>query len=309
MRLKEPSPSEAKEKAMSSSDADKKKPFEEWSPMSVSSLEHFEDITTRKPEPGDFDNIFASEENRKKISVDAFVPFVTKEGDNIKIAEITEETIEDNRHESSDDPLVREPELPVISEEELNAIKEAAQKEGYENGYAEGFAKGQKDGFPEGRKDGFSEGKEAGHEEGMKIAANEAERLELIITAMNSAYSGLLKKNETFIIDLICRAVEKIVYGLMAIDHNIVKRAVMEAFSLIPEPEDVTVRINTEDYEFIEHVKDDFFRNISSLKQITVIADPGIAKGGCQIECAAGEVDMNIDKRLESIKKKLIELS
>lgn len=294
---------------MSSSDADPKKPFEEWSPMSVSSLEHFEDITTKKPVPGDFDNIFASEANRKKKSVDSFVPFVSKEKDNVQPTEITSETIEENPAESSGDPSVREPEIPVVSEEELNAIKEAAQKEGYEKGHAEGFAKGQKDGFPEGRKYGFSEGEEAGHAEGMKKAAQEAERLELIITAMNSAYSGLLKKNETFIIDLICRAVEKIVYGLMAIDHNIVKRAVMEAFSLIPEPEDVTVRINTEDYEFIEHVKDDFFRNISSLKQITVIADPGIAKGGCQIECAAGEVDMNIDKRLESIKKKLMELS
>jgi flagellar assembly protein FliH len=251
---------------------------------------------------------------------------VTKEGDSVKVTEIAEDLPEEeNNLESSDESTDEEPQVPAISEEELNAIIETARKEGHDSGYSEGFEKGYREGFEEGGKEGLKKGEEAGHEEGLnkgyeeglnkgheeglKKASQQSEQLEMLLNAMNSAYSDLLKKNETFIIDLVCRAVEKIVYGLMIIDHNMVKRAVMEAFSLIPEPEDVTVRINTEDYEFIEHVKDDFFRNISSLKQITVIADPGVPKGGCQVECAAGEVEMDIENRLETIKKKLIELS
>lgn len=298
---------EAKERAMSLSD-NKNRPDDDWKPMSVDASDHFEDITSPQREESDFSALFSQEGKKKKKQVESFVPFVSKDGDSVKVTEMTEEIFEEDPAENVSDH-VEEPEIPRISEEELNAIREAAKKEGFDQGYADGFAKGEKDGFSKGEKDGFAKGEATGHENGLKIAASQAESIESLLSDMNSAYSGLLKKNEAFIISLICRAVEKIVYGLLSIDHLIVKRAVMEAFSLIPEPEDVTVRINTEDYEFIEHVKDDFFREISSLKQVTVIADPGVKKGGCQIECAAGAVDMNLEKRLESIKKKIIELS
>lgn len=292
---------------MSSSDK-KNNPDDDWKPMAVGPSDHFEDITSPQREESDFSALFSHEGKKKKKQVDSFVPFVSKDGDSIKVTEISEDFFEEDLAENGSDH-VEEPEIPRISEEELNAIREAARKEGYDQGYADGFAKGEKDGFKKGETDGFAKGEATGHESGLKIAASQAESIESLLSDMNSAYSDLLKKNETFIISLICRAVEKIVYGLLVIDHLIVKRAVMEAFSLIPEPEDVTVRINTEDYEFIEHVKDDFFREIASLKQVTVIADPGVKKGGCQIECAAGAVDMNLEKRLESIKKKIIELS
>lgn len=275
--------------------------------MNVGGLDRFEDISTKKPVESDFNALFSAEGKKKQKQMDSFVPFVSHDGDSVKITEFQQESPDEEKEEGLQEP--EEKPVPRVSEEELNAIREAARKEGYERGHAEGFAKGEKDGFPEGEKSGFEKGKTEGFEEGMKLAASMAESLEGLLSSMNTAYSDLLKKNETFIIGLICRAVEKIVYGLIAVDHNIIKRAVIEAFSLIPEPEDVTIRINTEDYEFIEHVKDDFFRQISSLKQVTVISDPGVAKGGCQLECASGEVEMNLDKRLESIKKKLLELS
>jgi len=297
----------AKERVMSLSD-EKNKPDDDWKPMSVGALDHFEDITSPQRVESDFSSLFTQEGKKKKKHMDSFVPFVSMDGDSVKVTEIQEDIIDEEISDNESDHI-EEPQAPKISEEELNAIREAASKDGYDQGYADGFAKGEKDGFSKGETDGFVKGEASGHEEGLKKAANQAESLGSLLSDMNSAYSDLLKKNETFIISLICRAVEKIVYGLLAIDQQIVKRAVMEAFSLIPEPEEVTVRINTEDYEFIEHVKDDFFRDISSLKQVTVIADPGVKKGGCQIECAAGEVDMNLEKRLESIKKKIIEIS
>lgn len=307
MSQKEQSHLEAKERVMSSSD-EKNKPDEEWKPMSIGTLDHFEDISAPKPEASDFNALFSPEGKKKKKQMDSFVPFVSQDGDSVKITEF-EETSEEDEERSAGSGGAEEVPLPHISEEELAVIREAARKEGYDQGHAEGLAKGEKDGFPKGEKDGFAKGEASGFEEGMKQAAAMAESLEALISSMNTVYSDLIKKNEIFIIGLICRAVEKIVYGLLVIDHNIAKRAVMEAFSLIPEPEEVTIRINTEDYEFIEHVKDDFFRQIASLKQVTVIADPGVPKGDCQLECSAGEVDMNIEKRLEAIKKKIIELS
>lgn len=291
--------------------------------MTIGSLERFKDISSPKPDSSDFDPIFGAEVKKKKQQVDSFIPFITKDGDSVKVTEITEEMLEEPEEETLE--AHEEPDLLRVSEEELAAIREEASRDGFEKGYAEGFAKGEAEGFAKGEKkgfakgetegfakgeaEGFSKGENDGFEEGLRRAAAMTESLESVLGMMNTAYSELLRKNETFIISLICRAVEKIVYGLLVIDHLIVKRAVMEAFSLIPEPEDVTVRINTEDYEFIEHVKEDFFRNITSLKQITVIADPGVKKGGCQIECAAGEVEMDLEKRLESIKKKILEIS
>ncbi len=297
----------AKEKAMSWSDRNKNpgNPDDAW--KSIHPLNSANELKKNRSDSGDFSALYTPPSGSQKKIYDDFVPFITADGDSAKITGNADDTEMEDKTAAEDGEPVSQ--APAISEEELVAIKEAASAEGFEKGYAEGLEKGQKDGFPKGEAEGKIKGEANGFAEGLKKSEVHIERLETIAFSMDTAYADILKKNETFIIDLICHAVEKIVYGTLVIDRSIVKRAVMEAFSLIPEPVEVTVRINTEDYEFIEQIKDDFFKKISSLKQITVMADPGIKTGGCQIECAAGEVEMNLEKRLESIKKKIIELS
>ena len=90
-------------------------------------------------------------------------------------------------------------------------------------------------------------------------------------------------------------------------DNDIVRKAILNAFEMIPEPVDVTIELNTEDYEYIENVKEDLFREITDLRNVTVTSNPSMPKGGCKIETRSGEVNSSIESRLEAIQQSVID--
>lgn len=156
--------------------------------------------------------------------------------------------------------------------------------------YEEGFAKGEQDGLAEG---------------GAKALAM-VERLEGILSDTESAWKNMISAYETQIIDLICRAVEKVIYAQVRLDQDSVKRTILKAFDVVPEPVNVQISISPADYEYIETIKEDFFSTIKGLKEVSVTPDPGIQQGGCHIRTRSGEVDATLETRLAAIQKCLI---
>lgn len=154
--------------------------------------------------------------------------------------------------------------------------------------------------------EGFSEGQQAGLEEGREKSREIIDRLQEIVTNVEAAWTGLIKTHETRIIELVCRITEKVVYGQVAVEQEIVKRAIVEALGVIPEPVNVQVTVNPKDYEYIETVKEDFFSHIKALKDVSVTSDAAIHQGGCTIKTKFGEVDATLESRLEAVRECLL---
>ena len=57
----------------------------------------------------------------------------------------------------------------------------------------------------------------------------------------------------------------------------------------------------------LEVVKEDFFQQVRELKQVSVVSDPSVARGGARIETAAGEVDTGIESRLEAVTRAVMQ--
>ena len=149
----------------------------------------------------------------------------------------------------------------------------------------------------------FTNGQAAGLEEGRRQSREILERLEQIIGQIESAWTNLIETYESQIVDLLTRAVEKVVYGQAAIEQEMVKRAIIEAFQVVPEPVHVQISVNPKDYEYIETVKEDFFSSIKALKDVSVTSDPAIHQGGCNVRTKFGEVDATLESRLEAIRE------
>ena len=79
--------------------------------------------------------------------------------------------------------------------------------------------------------------------------------------------------------------------------------------AVVPEPVGVTIEVNPKDYEYIDTIKEDFFKAVSSLKEVSVSADPSVARGGCKILTRAGEVDATLEARLDAVRKCFIEIN
>ncbi len=152
----------------------------------------------------------------------------------------------------------------------------------------------------------FTKGQEAGLEEGRQQSREIIDRLAHMMVQVESAWTNLIETHESQIIELVTRAVEKVVYGQAAIEQEMVKRAILEALRVVPEPVHVQISVNPKDYEYIETVKEDFFSSIQALKDVSVTPDPAIHQGGCNVRTKFGEVDATIENRLEAIRECLL---
>jgi flagellar assembly protein FliH len=153
---------------------------------------------------------------------------------------------------------------------------------------------------------GFSQGEAAGLAAGQQKAKEIVGQIQHALSDMSNLWQHLLVNYETQLIRLVCRIAEKVVYAQVEIDHEVVKRAILHAFSVIPEVVGVTIEVNPKDYEYIETIKEDFFNHVSSLKDVSVLTSPSVARGGCNISTRAGQVDATLESRLEAVRISLI---
>lgn len=154
--------------------------------------------------------------------------------------------------------------------------------------------------------EGFAQGTQAGMEEGRRQSQEIIDRMADIADRIETAWGELIAAHESRIIELVIRSVEKVVYGQAATDQEMVKRAIIEAFQVVPEPVNVQISVNPKDYDYIETVKADFFTRIQALKDVSVTPDPAIHPGGCNIRTKYGEVDATLESRLEAIRECLL---
>jgi flagellar assembly protein FliH len=195
--------------------------------------------------------------------------------------------------------VVQEFVSPYVSEEKLREINKAARRangpsdpdieEIKRRAYQEGFAKGEADGIKAGRQQ----------------AQAQVEQMQRILSELERAWEQIIAANERQIVDLVCKVAERVVCGQLTLDEEVVKRSILNAFSAIPEPTDVSIEVNPKDYEYIETIKEDFFECIATLRDVSVSADPSIARGGCRIHTRTGQVDGTLQARLEAVQKAL----
>ncbi len=148
---------------------------------------------------------------------------------------------------------------------------------------------------------GFAKGRAAGLEEGRLQAREMVDRLQAILTDAEAAWHTLIATHEKQMIELIGRVAEKVVYTHVDLDQRVVRQAIVEALRIVPEPVNVEISVHPKDYEYIETIKEDFFSQVKALKDVTVIPDPAVNRGGCHLKTRFGEVDATLENRLAAV--------
>lgn len=159
------------------------------------------------------------------------------------------------------------------------------EREAYENG----FAQGEKDGI------------ELGEKKVLKVIEN----IENLFIEMSHLKKEILKQYEKEILDLIFAIAKKIVHHKIESDERIVKDTVLKAFELASEKSKIMLRVNPEDFDYIERLKPEFFSKFKELKSIMVTSDPSITRGGCFLETPYGDLDATVETQLEKIYQSL----
>ncbi len=312
------------------------KETDEFRPLSVHSLDTFDDevstadektqpdydrfkLLIEKPKFDEkedlvFEALYKEPEELEEV---IFKPLIEKK----KAAQTTavENRETNGKKDGSDPEEFDEPKEPVETPEQ-QGYREGFEKglvQGQEKGHKEGFEKGFKEGETKGREQGeekgFAAGEQRGLEQGMKEgeakAVEEAEEkareilssLEDALKKADQTLENLVDMYEDRIIDMIKHITRKTVMVQLQMNEEIVKPLIMDALKHLVEPEEVILNVCDEDYEYIEMIKDEFFEQIDTLKNVSVRSDPSVKRGGCKIETHTASIATDPESRLEAI--------
>lgn len=119
----------------------------------------------------------------------------------------------------------------------------------------------------------------------------------------------ILSETEQQIVDLVLMMTRKIVKVISENQRNIVVSNVVQALRKVKGRGDVIIRVNLADVAMTtQHIKD-FLSSAENVKNITVVEDTTVDRGGCVIETDFGAIDARISSQLNEIEQRILEVS
>ena len=154
---------------------------------------------------------------------------------------------------------------------------------------------------------GFAQGEKDGYELGETRARKVVEKIENLLDDMVRLKSGVVRQYEKDMLATIFSIAEKVIHTHVQFDETAVKGTILAALDLTAEKREVTLKINPEDFEYVEKLRPELFSRHVNVKSIIITSDPAISRGGCRLETAGGDVDATVESQLEIIQQSLKE--
>lgn len=168
--------------------------------------------------------------------------------------------------------------------EQAKQIEQEAQQQGWQDGYDRGSQKAEEE--YTGRLEEAKNIVQKAHLERQEIiAGSEDEIIQLALAVARKIISNELVVNPDSIVE-------------------IVKRAVLK----VTDREEVTVRVNPENLDTTISAQDEISQSVKGIRKFKVLADTGVAPGGCVVETPNGNVDARIERQLDEIEQALMEV-
>lgn len=149
------------------------------------------------------------------------------------------------------------------------------------------------------------EAMEAGREEGRAEAAS---RIEEAMETVNQAVTErktIIKDAEAEILRLALKVAEQIIRSEVSMHRDVCLNIVADAIGRVSDREQIIVRVNREDAEYLKRYKDRLAGMLDGVKSFSIIEDANIEAGGCVIETNLGFIDSKISTKIKSIEAAL----
>jgi flagellar assembly protein FliH len=166
-------------------------------------------------------------------------------------------------------------------QDQLDILKGKAYEEAFQAGLADGF--------------------KAGVEEHKAEINKTIDDFKALVHSIENLKTDLVHQNEAHIVTAIFRIAEKIAYGHIQENPDLVLPVLKQSIDLAQSEDEVTVLVSPAQVEFIEKLKLAAGRDFDFLKNVRLEASPSVVSGGCIIETNYGVIDARIEKRVQNI--------
>lgn len=157
----------------------------------------------------------------------------------------------------------------------------------------------------------YKEGMEKGREEGKKIALKQIEplfgTLKRALDELSDLRSSIIEKHQDQILETVFLICEKIIHRQVQISPDIVLDTVRAASRHLMETEELRLRLHPSDFEYVREIEGLISKKLSGKKNIHIIEDSSVERGGVIIETEFGDIDATIRSQIERMKEVVLD--
>jgi len=117
----------------------------------------------------------------------------------------------------------------------------------------------------------------------------------------------IIRESEDELINLVMTVARKVIVREIAQDRSILAGVVRNALAGLSAREEITVRINPDDYLLATSGRDELLHNELLNERLLLKPDPSVATGFCLVDTAMGTVDASLDGQMEQLYRTLLE--
>ncbi len=151
------------------------------------------------------------------------------------------------------------------------------------------------------------EGLEQGKREGERRLKAQAEDLLQTINGLATEKKKILENAKSEVLNVALKVASQIIKSEISFNQAVCMNIVSEALSKVTEKDQVIIRLNKADADYMNTQKDRLHALLGDIKNLTIQEDSKIEQGGCIIETKMGYIDATIETKLESIRQALMD--
>ncbi|HQI01816.1 MAG TPA: FliH/SctL family protein [Deltaproteobacteria bacterium] len=157
----------------------------------------------------------------------------------------------------------------------------------------------------------YNEGMEKGREEGRKIALKQAEplfnTLKAAIDELSEMRSSIIERNQEQLIETVFLICEKVIHRQIQISPDIILDTVRAAGRHLMETEEIRLHLHPSDFEYVREIESLLSKKLSGKKNIHIVEDSSLERGGVIIETEFGDIDATIRSQIEHMKEVVLD--
>jgi flagellar assembly protein FliH len=155
---------------------------------------------------------------------------------------------------------------------------------------------------------GYDDGRNKGYDEGKEEVSRLINSLNRIISATIDRRNEIIKNVEQQLIMIVLLVARKVIKTISEHQKGVVMQNIREALYKVRGRTDVVIRVNIEDLELTTEHKEEFLKLMDDIKNVSVLEDSTVDRGGCIIETDFGNIDARIASQFQEIEERIKEI-
>ena len=149
---------------------------------------------------------------------------------------------------------------------------------------------------------GYAQGERAGLEAGGKRAEAMLRRLAQTLEELSSLRESMVRQTERELVQLAIAIARRVLHREVSVDQELTAALAHIALERLGGATPATVRLHPDDYATVTGGQ----TAPLSGRQVEVVPDPGVARGGCLVESEFGTIDASVDAQVDEIARAVL---